>query len=116
MVLFTNRVDTYVELFSLEKFGDNLGMTSSMDESLGKLYWSGASPSSWALLATIKVRFPLVNALQVGSEFYMDDITLCSRWIRLVVVNFRFSNLKLLIYATGFMLTYIAFPRIESRL
>ena len=77
-VLFTNRVDNYVELLPLEKFGDNLGLTSSMDEPLGKLYWSGLT-TQWALRETIKIPFPLVNALQVGSEFYMGDITLCSR-------------------------------------
>ena len=29
MVLFTNRVDNYVKLLPLEKFGDTLGLTSS---------------------------------------------------------------------------------------
>lgn len=72
MVLFTNRVDSYVELLPLEKFGDNLGLTSSMDELLGKLFWSGLSTRR-ALRATIKIPFPLVNALQVGSEFHMGD-------------------------------------------
>ena len=37
MVLFTNRVDNYVKLLPLEKFGDTLGLTSSVNcQLLGK--------------------------------------------------------------------------------